>query len=137
MATFASVLGNGEFDRALVRPLNTVLQILAPRVDFTRAGLLIQAIGVLVYVIPKSNIIWEWKKIVTLVLMIGCGSVLFFSLFLFKATFSFFTIQNLDFMNILLSCKLDAPAPCRLDAPDFSFVCHVLADCLHQHWQAI
>lgn len=34
---------------------------------------------------------------------------------------------------ILLSCKLDAPAPCRLDAPDFSFVCHVLADCLHQH----
>ncbi len=38
---------------------------------------------------------------------------------------------------IVLSCKLDAPAPCRLDAPDFSFVCHVLADCLHQHWQAI
>ena len=24
---------------------------------------------------------------------------------------------------IVLSCKLDAPAPCRLDAPDFSFVC--------------
>lgn len=39
--------------------------------------------------------------------------------------------------ELLLSCKLDAPAPCRLDAPDFSFVCHVLADCLHQHWQAI
>jgi len=38
---------------------------------------------------------------------------------------------------ILLSCKLDAPAPCRLDAPDFSFVCHVLADCLHQHQQVI
>lgn len=25
--------------------------------------------------------------------------------------------------DIMLSCKLDAPAPCRLDAPDFSFVC--------------
>ena len=37
----------------------------------------------------------------------------------------------------VLSCKLDAPAPCRLDAPDFSFVCHVLADCLHQHQQVI
>lgn len=35
--------------------------------------------------------------------------------------------------DMVLSCKLDAPAPCRLDAPDFSFVCHVLADCLHQH----
>ena len=40
-------------------------------------------------------------------------------------------------LTMLLSCKLDAPAPCRLDAPDFSFVCHVLADCLHHHWQAI
>ncbi len=25
--------------------------------------------------------------------------------------------------SLVLSCKLDAPAPCRLDAPDFSFVC--------------
>ena len=38
---------------------------------------------------------------------------------------------------MVLSCKLDAPVSCRLDAPDFGFVCHVLADCLHQHWQAI
>ena len=100
MATFAGVLGNGEFDRALVRPQNLILQILSPRVDFTRAGLLIQAIGVLLYVIPRSGIEWDLKKIVTLILMIVCGSILFFALFLFKATFSFFTIQNLDFMNI-------------------------------------
>ena len=39
--------------------------------------------------------------------------------------------------TMLLSCKLDAPDPCRLDAPDFGFVCHVLADCLHQHRQAV
>lgn len=100
MAVFAGVLGNGEFDRALVRPRSTLFQILASRVDFTRAGLLIQAICVLAYVLPKSGIIWDWKKIVTLILMIGCGSVLFFALFVFKATFSFFTVQNLDFMNI-------------------------------------
>lgn len=100
MATFGNVLGNGEFDRALVRPLNTVFQVLAPRVDFTRAGLLIQAVGVLLYAIPKSGISWDLKKIVTIVLMIICGSVLFFALFVFKATFSFFTVQNLDFMNL-------------------------------------
>ncbi len=39
--------------------------------------------------------------------------------------------------DYVLSCKLDAPVPCRLDAPDFGFVCHVLADCLHQHQQVI
>lgn len=78
MAVFAGVLGNGEFDRALVRPQNIILQILSPRVDFTRVGLLIQAAGALTYVIPKSDIIWNWKKIVTLILMIICGSILFF-----------------------------------------------------------
>ena len=99
-ATFGSVLGNGEFDRALVRPGNVVLQVLAPRVDFTRAGLLIQAIGVLVYAIPRAGIRWDEKKVITLILMIVCGSILFFSLFLFKATFAFFTTQDLDFLNL-------------------------------------
>ena len=37
----------------------------------------------------------------------------------------------------VLSCKLDAPAPCRLNAPDLDFACHTSADCLHQHQQVI
>lgn len=37
----------------------------------------------------------------------------------------------------LLSCKLDAPVPCRLDAPDFDVAHWGSADCLHQHQQVI
>ena len=37
----------------------------------------------------------------------------------------------------VLSVKLDAPVPCRLDAPDFDLICYVSADCLHQHLQVI
>ena len=37
----------------------------------------------------------------------------------------------------VLSCKLDAPAPCRLDAPDFDVARWGSADCLHQHQQVI
>ena len=37
----------------------------------------------------------------------------------------------------LLSVKLDAPAPCRLDAPDLDLICYASADCLHQHLQVI
>ena len=40
-------------------------------------------------------------------------------------------------MSILLSVKLDAPAPCRLDAPDLDLICYASADCLHQHLQVI
>ena len=38
---------------------------------------------------------------------------------------------------IMLSVKLDAPAPCRLDAPDLDLICYASADCLHQHLQVI
>lgn len=38
---------------------------------------------------------------------------------------------------VVLSVKLDAPAPCRLDAPDLDLICYASADCLHQHLQVI
>ena len=40
-------------------------------------------------------------------------------------------------VNKVLSVKLDAPAPCRLDAPDLDLICYASADCLHQHLQVI
>ena len=39
--------------------------------------------------------------------------------------------------SIVLSVKLDAPAPCRLDAPDLDLIYYASADCLHQHLQVI
>ena len=39
--------------------------------------------------------------------------------------------------SYMLSVKLDAPVPCRLDAPDLDFACRASADCLHQHLQVI
>lgn len=39
--------------------------------------------------------------------------------------------------RMMLSVKLDAPAPCRLDAPDLDLIYYASADCLHQHLQVI
>lgn len=39
--------------------------------------------------------------------------------------------------QVVLSVKLDAPVPCRLDAPDLDLICYASADCLHQHLQVI
>lgn len=100
LATFPSVLGNGEYDRALVRPRSTILQVLAPRIDLTRLGLLVQAALVLAYAIPASGICWTASRAFTLCLMIACGSALFFSLFLVYAAVAFFTVQGLEFMHV-------------------------------------
>ena len=98
---FPRMISNGEFDRALVRPRNVIFQVLASRMEFNRIGRLLQAIAVFCYAIPNSGVGWTAAKIATLCLMILCGAVVFFGLFLVYAAFSFFTIEGLEFMNIL------------------------------------
>ncbi len=98
---FPQMIGNGEFDRVLVRPRNEVFQILASKIDFTRGGRLLQAILVFIYAIPTSGVVWTWDKGITLFLMVFCGCLVFFSLFLIYAAFSFFTLEGLEFMNVL------------------------------------
>ena len=97
---FPVLLGNGAFDRALVRPRNIIFQVLASMIEFTRLGRVVNAVLVFIYVLPRSGILWTWDKILTLCLMIVCGSLLFFGLFVVYASFSFFTVEGLEFMNI-------------------------------------
>ncbi len=99
-ATFPKMLGNGEFDRVLIRPHSTLFQILAPKMDLTRIGLFLQALLVLAYAIKHSGVLWSADKIITLCLMILCGSAVFFCLFLIYAGCSFFTVEGLQFFNL-------------------------------------
>ena len=98
---FPRLLGNGEFDRALVRPRGIIFQVLASHIEFLRLGILIQAVAVLCYAIPNSGVTWTWDKILTLFFMIFCGAAVFFGLYIIYASFAFFTTEGLEFMNIL------------------------------------
>ena len=98
--SFPRMISNGEFDRALARPRSIVFQVLASQVDFSRLGRLAQAVLVFVYAIPACGVVWTGDKILTLALMVLCGSVVFFCLFLLYAAFSFFTIEGLEFMSV-------------------------------------
>jgi len=98
---FPMLLGNGSFDRALVRPRNVVFQVLAMQIEFSRLGRFLQALVVFIFVLPRSGIEWAPDKILTLSLMVICGAMLFSGLFLVYAACSFFTLQGLEFMNVL------------------------------------
>ena len=99
--SFPRLLGNGVFDRALVRPRSVIFQVLASQMDFARIGLLLQAVILFCYAIPNSGVVWAWDKILTLCLMVISGSLIFFGLFVLHASFAFFTVEGLEFMNIL------------------------------------
>jgi ABC-2 type transport system permease protein len=98
---FPRMLANGEFDRALVRPRSAIFQVIASRIHFVRLGATLQATVVFVWAIPNSGVVWEWDKILTLCLMVICGSVIFYTLFLIRSSFAFFTTEGLDFLNLL------------------------------------
>ena len=98
--TFRGIISNGEFDRIMVRPRNEIFQVLASRIDFTRIGRFVQSAIVFIYAILNINIEWTPVKIITVILMISGGIIIFSGLFLIYASFCFFTIEGLEFMNI-------------------------------------
>jgi len=98
---FPQMIRGGDLDRLLVRPRGIVFQVLAGKVEFTRLGRMTQAILVFCYAIPASGVDWTADKIITLILMIVCGMLIFFGLFLIYAAVSVFTIEGIEFMNVL------------------------------------
>ncbi len=98
--TFSSVIGNGEFDRIMVRPRNEILQVLGSKIEFTRIGRMLQAVIMFVYGVGKSDVTWSMDKVLTVLFMIIGGTVVFTGVFVIYAAFCFFTIEGLEFMNI-------------------------------------
>ncbi len=97
---FSNLVGNGEFDRLLVRPRSTVIQVLGSKFEFTRFGRLIQSLLVLAWAVSNLSIEWSLIKGITLFLMVTSGVFIFTGIFILAATMCFWTIQGLEVVNI-------------------------------------
>jgi ABC-2 type transport system permease protein len=98
---FSSLVTGGDFDRLLVRPRSTVVQVLGSKFEFTRFGRLLQSAIVLVWALQNLPVVWNAAKVITLILMISCGVLIFTGIFILTATLCFWTIQGLEVANIL------------------------------------
>jgi ABC-2 type transport system permease protein len=98
--SFSGMVIRGEFDRVLLRPRSTIVQVLGTRIDITRAGRLVEALVVLFVMIPQTGISWDGVKVLTLVLMILGGAAVFSGIFILGATVCFFTLEGLEIINI-------------------------------------
>ncbi len=97
---FSGMIGNGSFERILTRPRPLIFQVLASKVEFTRLGRILQSAVVFAFVIPRCGVHWSADKILTLILMILGGVVVFAGLFVIYAGLCFFSTEGLEFMNI-------------------------------------
>ncbi|WP_174524272.1 ABC transporter permease [Neobacillus soli] len=97
---FSSLVIKGEFDRLLVRPRSTFVQVLGSKFEFIKFGRLLQSIIVLVWALSNLPIEWTSIKAITLMLMIVSGVLIFTGIYMLAATMCFWTVQGLEVANI-------------------------------------
>ncbi|MEH7331422.1 ABC-2 family transporter protein [Neobacillus drentensis] len=97
---FSSLVVRGDFDRILVRPRSTFIQVLGSKFEFTKAGRLLQSALVLIWALSNLPIDWTLIKAITLVLMVTSGVFIFTGIYMLAATMCFWTVQGLEVANI-------------------------------------
>ena len=97
---FSRLVVSGDFDRVLLRPRSTVLQVLGSDFELSRLGKLLQSLFVLGIAVSLLETQLTFMKAVTLVLMVVSGVFLFSGIFILGATLCFFTVQGLEVVNV-------------------------------------
>jgi len=98
--TFPNMIRTASFDRVLVRPRGTVLQVLGANFDIKRVGHFLQAGIVLIVAVINVDVSWDFVRIIMLINMILGGSVIFSGIYMLQATAAFWTIDGLEVANI-------------------------------------
>ena len=97
---FQNFIRTGSFDRIMLRPRSTILQVLGSSFELSRAGRLAQSLIVLALAVSWLDTSWGLLTVLTLVFMVLSGVFIFTGIFILGATVCFFTIEGLEFINI-------------------------------------
>ena len=98
---FAAMVKSGEFDRVLLRPRSTALQIAARQFEFRRTGRMLQGLVVLVWAGAALDVSWSAGRIGLVILAVLGGAAMFYGLFVLQATLAFWTTETLELMNAI------------------------------------
>ncbi len=99
--TFGGMVRRGNFDRILLRPRSTALQLAGTEVKMDRIGRLAQGIAVLIWASFALGIQWTFGKLVLLLVSILCGACLFYGIIILQATLAFWTVESLEVFAII------------------------------------
>lgn len=89
----------GTFDRVLLRPRSTVLQMLGADFQFMRIGRFIQGIIILAVSLASLHLTWHIQHYILLIASIAGGTLLFSGVIVLQATSCFWTIESIEVWN--------------------------------------
>lgn len=99
--TFGRMVKSGEFDRLLVRPRSTLLQVAGSEVQLMRIGRIVHGGAMLGWGISHLSIHWSVAKVCLIPLTLFGAICLFYGILILQATVAFWTIESLELMHIL------------------------------------
>ncbi len=98
---FGNHVRTGEFDRMLLRPRSTVLQMLGAQCQILRVGRLLQGVLVLSVSLTSLRLAWGIEHWILLALTLAGGALLFSSIIILQATSCFWTVESLEVWNCI------------------------------------
>ena len=97
----AGTIKNGDFDRVLLRPRSTVLQLMGQELVLRRIGRLTQGLAVLCWSITVLDLSWTLLDVAVLLFAFAGGIALFSGIIVIQATLAFWTVETLEIMNTI------------------------------------
>ena len=91
--TASRYIREGSFDRFLLRPLPTVLQLSAAEFELRRVGRSLPAIGALVVAFAMVDVTWTIDRMLLVPLTVLSGTVIFGSVWVVTSSISFWTVE--------------------------------------------
>lgn len=98
---FAGQVVSGDFDRILLRPRGTAIQVLGSHVPGSRLGRPLQGLIVLAWAASQLRIEWTAGDVALLVAALLGGGALFLGVFVLEATLAFWSVASLEIANTL------------------------------------
>lgn len=99
-------VNTGFFDRILLRPRGTFLQVMGQRFEFQRFGRVAVGIGCILYSLGRLEVRWTIGSGLILFGAVLGGWFVYTSIFMLLSALSFWTLQPLDIMYIFTNASL-------------------------------
>lgn len=96
---FGEIVKHGEFDRILLRPRSTVLQLFGHELTLRRVGRFLQGSAVLAFALVTLDVEWSADRVALLIFTVACGVCTFVGLIILQATSAFWTTESLEVWN--------------------------------------
>ena len=95
---FSGMIRDGGFDRILVRPRSTTLQIAGSDFD-GRIGRLMLGVSIIVWSLTQIHVVWNLTRLILIFSILAGTTCLFYGLFVIQAALCFWTVEGLEIMN--------------------------------------